>query len=103
MRRQKLGRLEHVREGNAWKLAAEQYNDGPIDLAALYAMLPARGAAFSRGGSPWNSIAHAPVNTKRFPPDDLSWKLQATRDEEFVYVRLEASKPIPLWLSRNSS
>lgn len=88
-----LGKL--VLEKGAWKIAEALLNTVPIDASALEAAVPPAGGAFSRAGSPWSRIPYAAINAKWFKPNQVEWKLQATADESFVYIRFEARAPLP--------
>ncbi|HEV2248321.1 MAG TPA: hypothetical protein VGW37_16860 [Terriglobia bacterium] len=88
-----LGKL--VLEKGAWKIAEDLLDQEPIDASALEAAVPPAGGAFSLSGSPWSKVPYAATNTKWFKPSDVEWKLQATADESFVYVRFEARAPLP--------
>lgn len=83
------------RENGAWKIGGEDWSDSPIDLRTLDVLLPPPDGAFARAHSPWTAIAYAESNTKFFKPDELDWKMQATRDESYLYVRFEAKAPLP--------
>src|SRR5207249_882467 len=85
-------------EAGAWKLESETSPNEPIDPAALYAFVPPEGGAFTRARSPWTSVPYAAVSPKVFKirDDDCPfWKMQATFDDSFLYMRLEASSLLP--------
>jgi hypothetical protein len=88
-----LGKL--VLEKGSWKIAEDRLDQEPIGASALEAAVPPEGGAFSRSGSPWSKIPYAAINTKWFKPSEVEWKLQATADESFVYIRFEARAPLP--------
>ncbi len=88
-----LGKL--VLEKGSWKIAEDLLDQEPIGASALEAAIPPEDGAFSRSGSPWSKIPYAAINTKWFKPSEVEWKLQATADESFVYVRFEARAPLP--------
>jgi hypothetical protein len=85
-----------VLEAGEWKIAEERASDSPIDPAAVYALVPPDDGLFRRSQSPWQSVAYAALNTRRFAPADLPWKMQAIQDESFLYVRFEAASVLPL-------
>lgn len=88
-----LGKL--VLENGSWKIAEDQLDQQPIGASALEAAMPPEDGSFSRSGSPWSKVQYAAINTKWFKPSEVEWKLQATADESFVYVRFEARAPLP--------
>jgi hypothetical protein len=87
-------RVRFVREDGSWKVAGEVWSDQPVDPATLYAMAPPAGGAFSRAGSPWERVPYSRANTRWFKPNQLEWRLQAVRDESFLYVRFEHTAPL---------
>jgi hypothetical protein len=84
-----------VVEDGAWKVAREQWNEKPFDRFVLYAMLEPPDGAFMRDGAPWKSIPYASHNADVERKEDVTWNIQATFDESFVYVRFEAALPLP--------
>jgi len=88
-------RVRFVREDGSWKVAEEIWSEQPVDPAALYAMLPPADGAFARAGSPWQRVPYSSANTKWFKPNQIDWKLQAARDESFLYVRFEYTASLP--------
>jgi hypothetical protein len=84
-----------VSEEGLWKVAREQYSEKPFDQFLLYAMLDPPDGAFSRDGTSWKGIPYASVNTEMVRKEDMLWKVQATLDESFAYVRFEAAAPLP--------
>jgi hypothetical protein len=82
--------VRYAREDGAWKIADLRMNAAAPYRPAIYAYLPPDGGAFAYAGSPWSSIAYA-VPTAA----DAAWKIQATRDEAFLYMRFEAAAPLP--------
>lgn len=84
-----------VVEDGAWKVAREQWSDAPFDRFVLYALLPPDDGSFIRAGSPWKSIPYANTNKELRDSKELVWKMQATSDEAFLYVRFEANGSIP--------
>jgi len=78
-------------EDQSWKVAREQWSDRPFDPFLLSAWLPPGEGAFLRDGAPWKAIAHAMVNTQVLAKSEMPWRIQATMDESFVYVRFEAN------------
>ncbi|HXH50594.1 MAG TPA: hypothetical protein VNM47_14735 [Terriglobia bacterium] len=88
-----LGKL--VLEKGAWKIAEDLLDQRPIDASALEAAIPPVGGAFSHSGSPWKKVPYAGINTKWFKENQIDWKLQATADESFLYIRFESKTPLP--------
>jgi hypothetical protein len=88
--------IEFVREDGEWKVAAELLNDSPFDRSVVYAVLPPPDGSFTRAGSQWQRITVASNNAKRFQDKELPWKMQATRDESFVYIRFGTAAPLPV-------
>ena len=87
--------VKYALEDGGWKIAAESMSENPIDLRSLAALLPPADGAFIRAGLPWAGIPYAELNTKFFKDSELEWKMQATSDESFLYVRWEAKAPLP--------
>lgn len=87
--------MKFVQENGAWKIDEESFSDSAPDPRALSALLPPSDGAFIRAGSRWTSVPYAEANTKFFKDDELDWKMQATRDESFLYIRFEAKAPLP--------
>jgi hypothetical protein len=83
-----------LQEGE-WKVAQEQLGEKQFDPFVLYAMLEPAEGLFSRDGSPWKSIPYAASNADVVRGDDIVWKVQATQDESFLYLRFEATQPLP--------
>jgi hypothetical protein len=82
-------------EDGDWKVSREQWSEKPFDQFLLYAMLEPEDGAFLREGTPWKGIPYASVNTEMVRKEDMSWKIQATFDESFAYVRFEAANALP--------
>jgi hypothetical protein len=82
-------------ENGNWKIADDRMDQDPIDASALDAAVPPKDGFFLRSRSPWNKVPYASMNTKRFKEAELAWKLQATKDESFLYLRFEAAVPLP--------
>jgi hypothetical protein len=78
-------------EGQRWKVAREQWSDRPFDPFVLSAWLPPQDGAFLRDGPPWKGIAYATLNTQVLAKLEMPWKIQATIDETFLYIRFEAN------------
>jgi len=76
-------------------VAREQWSEKSFDQFVLYALLEPADGAFLREGAPWKGIPYASVNTEIVRKEDMRWKIQATLDEFFVYVRFEAALPVP--------
>ena len=87
--------IKFVREDGAWKIDAEEMSNLLPDPRGLCALLPPSGGAFLRAGSPWPRVPYAAANVKFFKEAELDWRMQATRDESFLYVRFEARAPLP--------
>jgi hypothetical protein len=87
--------VKFLLEDGAWKVDVESMSESPLDPRGLYALLPPADGAFARAGSPWATIPYANSNTKFFKEDELDWKMQATQDESFLYIRFEAKAPLP--------
>jgi hypothetical protein len=81
-------------EDREWKVAREQWSDRPFDPFVLSAWLPPEDGTFLRDGAPWKGIAYAPPNTQVLGKLEMVWKIQATMDESFLYVRFEANAPL---------
>jgi hypothetical protein len=79
--------MQFVRENGSWKLLEQRGSNVPIDPAALYVLIPPDDGAFARAGFPWERVAPAPGTAK--------WKLQATYDETYLYVRIDAGAALP--------
>lgn len=77
-----------VIENGEWKIAEQIFSNVPPDPRSLYALVPPPDGAFARAGSPWQNVA-------RSSPPNLGWRLQATRDQSYVYVRIESDAPLP--------
>jgi hypothetical protein len=84
-----------VREANEWKLATELYNNKPIEPAAVFALLPGRGGAFTLARTPWNAVAQILLAAHKSSTAAAPWNFRATRDEDSVYLRCELSKALP--------
>jgi hypothetical protein len=82
-------------ENGTWKIDQEKWSNVPIDSAVLFAILPPDPGAFARAGSPWQNVPYASRNSKYFKPEEVLWKLQATYDESFLYIRIEAERQFP--------
>ena len=81
-------------EGSRWKVAREQWSDRPLAPFVLSAWLPPEEGAFAHDGAPWKGIAYATPNTRVLGKSEMPWKIQATIDESFLYVRFEANTPL---------
>jgi len=84
-----------VRENGAWKIADQMWSEKAPDPGSIYARLPPEDGAFARAGSPWPGIARAVRNSKYYKPEQVRWGLQATIDESYLYIRIEASRELP--------
>jgi len=78
-------------EDNQWKVAREQWSDRPFDPFVLSAWLPPEPGTFLREGAPWKAIAYAAPNPRVLGRSEMPWRVQATMDESFLYVRFEAN------------
>jgi len=87
--------VKYALEDGGWKIVAESLSESPIDSRSLSAILPPADGAFTRGGSPWANVPYAELNTKRFKDSELEWRMRATSDESFLYVRWEAKVTLP--------
>jgi hypothetical protein len=86
---------EFVLENGSWKIGQAELSQEPIETSALEAAVPPTDGAFTRAGSPWNQVPYAVANTKWFKPEQIDWRLQATEDESFLYIRFEAKASLP--------
>jgi hypothetical protein len=78
-------------EENQWKVAREQWSDRPFDPFVLSAWLPPQAGAFLRDDLPWKGIPYATPNPRVLGKSEMPWKVQATMDESFLYLRFEAN------------
>lgn len=78
-------------EDNHWKVAREQWSDRPLDPFVLSAWLPPAAGAFLRDDLPWKGIPYATPNPRVLGKSEMPWKVQATMDESFLYLRFEAN------------
>jgi hypothetical protein len=83
-----------VVESGAWKVAREQWSDSPFDPFVVYGLLPPEPGSFSRSGS-WRHVPYANPNLQTLGKKDQVWKMQATFDEAYLYVRYEWATEIP--------
>jgi len=81
-------------EDQQWKISREQWSDTPLDPFVLSAWMPPEDGAFLRTGAPWKRVPYAKPNTQVLDRQEMVWKIQATVDESFVYVRFEANAPL---------
>jgi hypothetical protein len=84
-----------VLEDGAWKVDREQWSEKPFDSFVLYAMLQPVDGAFMRDGTPWKTVPYASPNPDVINKEDVVWKVQATFDESFFYIRFESTQPLP--------
>jgi hypothetical protein len=87
--------VKFILANGSWKIVEEGLNSKPMDPCALEAAVPPKDGAFARAGSPWHKVPYASENTKWFREDQIDWKLKATNDESFVYIRFESRVPLP--------
>src|SRR5215813_6957638 len=90
-------------EGGAWKVSREQWSETPFDQFVLYGLLPPESGSFSRSLTAWKRAPYALINTDVVGKREVMWKMQATYDESFLYVRYEWITDIPLPGSRVSA
>jgi hypothetical protein len=83
-----------VVEGGAWKVAREQWSDSPFDPFVLYGLLPPDPGSFARSGA-WRHVPYASPNLQTLGKKDVIWKMQATLDEAYLYVRYEWGADLP--------
>ena len=81
-------------EYQQWKIAREQWSDTAFDPFILSAWMPPDDGAFLRAGAPWKGIPYATPNTQVLGKQEMPWKIQATMDESFLYLRFEANAPV---------
>lgn len=81
-------------EDSQWKVAREQWSDRPFDPFVLSAWLPPAAGAFQRDDLPWKAIPYATQNPRVLGKSEMPWKVQATMDESFLYLRFEANAPL---------
>jgi hypothetical protein len=84
-----------VLEDGDWKVAREQFSEKPSDPFVLYAILEPEDGPFARDGAPWKSAPYASPNWDVVRKGDVVWKVQATFDDSFLYLRFEATQPLP--------
>ena len=84
-----------VVEDGGWKVAREQWSEKPFDPFLLYSLLEPEAGDFVKQGSSWKNIPYAAVNTQVVRKEDMVWRIQATTDDAFVYVRFETSAAVP--------
>ncbi len=85
-----------VIEDGGWKVASEQWSEKPFDRFLLYALLLPEPGSFVRQNGTWKGIPYASVNTQAVRKEEMPWKIQATMDEAYAYVRLEAPEALPM-------
>ncbi|HXA49757.1 MAG TPA: hypothetical protein VNV86_05615 [Candidatus Acidoferrum sp.] len=83
-----------VVEGGAWKVAREQWSDAPFDPFVLYGLLPPEPGSFARSGA-WRHVPYASPNLQTLGKKDVVWKMQATFDEAYLYIRYEWVAELP--------
>jgi len=87
--------MRFVRESGAWKILDQAFSNVPIDPASIYTLVPPPDGPFFQAGLPWQNVPRAIGNTKYYQPEKLQWKLQATTDPAWLYIRVEAAAPLP--------
>jgi hypothetical protein len=81
--------VRYAREDGTWKIVDQHISDAVPYRSAVYAYLPPDGGAFAHAGLPWRNIPYASGGAER------AWKVQAIRDEFFLYIRFEAKTSLP--------
>jgi hypothetical protein len=84
-----------VLEDGDWKVSREQLSEKPSDPFVLYAILEPGEGPFARDGAPWRVVPYASPNLQVVRKENVIWKVQATFDESFLYLRFEAAQPLP--------
>jgi hypothetical protein len=84
-----------VLEDGAWKVDREQWSEKPFDSFVLFAMLQPVDGAFLRDGAPWKAVPYASNNPDVVHKEDVVWRVQATFDESFFYIRFESTQALP--------
>lgn len=84
--------VRYAREDGAWKIADQTISDAPPYRQSVYAYLPPDGGAFTHARLPWRAIPYMAAGRE---DADRPWKIQATRDESFLYLRFEARTSLP--------
>ena len=82
-------------EDGEWKVAREQLSEKPFDRFVLFALLEPEEGSFFHDGEPWRIVPYAAYNAGVVRKEDVIWKIQATFDESFVYLRFESELPVP--------
>jgi hypothetical protein len=85
---------DYVLEDDAWKVEEENFSENPVDPRALYALVPPSNgdvhtSEFALAAHPLRRVRLEVFQRRRY-----CWKMQATRDESFLYVRFEAKAPL---------
>jgi len=84
--------VRYARQDGAWKIADQATSDALPYRPAVYAYLPPDGGAFTHAGLPWRAIGYAGADGKNAAQ---AWKVQAIRDEAYLYLRFEAKATLP--------
>jgi len=87
--------MHFVRESGDWKILDQSWSNVAIDPASIYALVPPREGPFSLAGSPWQNVPRAIGNAQYYAAEKLRWKLQATYDPAYLYIRIEATGALP--------
>src|SRR5579872_2883202 len=82
-------------EGGERKVARKQLGEKPFELLMLLCLLETKEGAFLRNSAPWKAVPYASPNTDVVRNEDVIWKIQATFDESYLYVRFEAAQTLP--------
>ncbi len=90
------GAILFALEDQQWKIAREQWGDAPFDPFLLSAWLLPENGSFLRAGAPWKDVPYAAPNPEALGKQEMPWKIQATMDQSFLYLRFEANAPLPL-------
>jgi hypothetical protein len=87
--------MRFIRESDGWKILDQSFSNVAIDPTSLYALVPPPDGPFVQAGSPWQNVSRAVGNTQYYRPEQLRWKLQATYDPAYLYIRIEAASALP--------
>ena len=87
--------MRFIRESGGWKILDQSFSNVAIDPASLYALVPPPNGPFVQAGSPWLNVSRVVGNTQYYRPEQLRWKLQATYDPAYLYIRIEAASALP--------
>jgi hypothetical protein len=85
--------MRFVKETGLWKLKDVIWNDRAADPNSVYAMVPPPDGAFTRAGSPWQSVQAGLTEQESAR---RGWQMRAVHDESYLYVRIESPSALPL-------